>query len=261
MRRFTVYALALILAAVVAAACGDDDEGPVLTPTAPPGSPTLSPTGTPPVQAATPNPLVASLTQSPQYFEYQAATGDTLVSVAKAFGVQEAELRRVNQLSSDTLAPGTLLAVPLALPGDLALIPDATMETALGITTGSTGRLALLQPSLALREGYLGRLVLHAVRLLDDNPKGEGRGYVTSYALTDRPPSKGGVPDPNAKIAGFAFLVASGPLVKELQAANLDKSLEYVFTRDGVEYYVQVAPGSPRTAQQLAAMLQTAKER
>jgi len=221
------------------------------------GSPTVAgtPTPTPPAPGAV---LAETLARSPQVFVYLAGKGETTATVGAAFGVKADLLRSLNQLASDTIPDGQALAIPLTLPGTLSFVPDATMEIALGVG-GKAGKLVLLQPSLAMREGYLGRLALHRVRLADGAPADEGFGYVTDYSFTDRPPGKGGVPDPEAHIAGPALSVAGGSLAASLKSDTPGDL--YTFTRDGITYAVKSFPEARKSAQELAAMLQTAQDR
>ena len=214
-----------------------------------------TPTPTPPAPGAI---LAETLARSPQLFVYVAGKGETTATVGAAFGVKADQVKSLNQLSSDAIPDGQALAIPIALPGTLSFIPDATIEAALGVG-GKAGKLVLLQPSLAMREGYLGRLALHRVRLADGAPADEGFGYVADYYFTDRPPGKGGVPDPEARIAGPALSVAGGSLAASLKSDTPGDL--YTFTRDGVTYAVQSFPEAKKTAQELAAMLQTARDR
>ncbi len=258
-----------IASAALFVACGTEDEEPTIEdgtvfPTAPfsrtpvPSSPTATP-------AASPTPSSAradQLAQSPAYFLYYVSKGDTLSALSRAFGtgtvVFASKIKEDNQLASDTITEGQPLAIPLALPGDLSLIPDSFMEQALGIGT-TAGALQLLQPSLAMRSGYKGLIVLHRVTLHDDNPAGEGRGYLTEYWLTDRPPIKGGEVDPDAKVAKAEFIVGAGSLASKVPSTPADRY--QAFTRDGVQYAVSTFAGSQLTPSQVIELLQTASQR
>jgi LysM domain len=269
--RTTLFALALAGAILTATACGSDDAGePAASPTssATRGTATGASTGTAAAATATPGSGAAAtlLTQSPQYLLYRGRAGDTLTSVATAFSGAPgtpvssfaASIKDLNQLKSDQIAAGQLLAIPLVLTGDLSMMPEASFETAIG-AGGAGGKLVLLQPSLEMRSDYLGRLVLHAVEIADGSPASEGFGYRMEYWLADRPPTKGGEADQDAHIAQAAFVVAGGSLVQGFDASTFGNSRR--FTRDGVEYVVAVFPRSTRTADEVAAKLQTARER
>ncbi|MCC7366130.1 MAG: hypothetical protein IT303_17325 [Dehalococcoidia bacterium] len=268
------------LAALGVAACsGDDDDDDTATPTttvtttATPGTATASSTAQA-SPAASPSPTATPtispaqrLARSPQYVLYVAGEGDTLATVADAFDAQPgapadafvAAIRQGNQLSGDTLAKGQEVAVPLMLPGDLSLIPDSSLEAALGVgVEGQGGALVLLQPSLEMREGYLGKLILHEVALATGTPAGEGFGYTMEYWTTDRTVLKAGEVDPEARIAEAQFIVAAGSMAKALTSDRPGDL--HTFTRDGVSYAVKLLARSP-TAAQLAAMLETASER
>ncbi len=258
LRRLFLPLAVLLPLALFSLSCGDDD-GPASPPANPtvPTSPTVpgTPTPTPPAPGAV---LAETLARSPQLFIYIAGKGETTATVASAFGVNADQVKSLNQLTSDAISDGQALAIPLVLPGTLSFIPDSTIETFLGVG-GKAGKLVLLQPGLAMREGYLGRLALHRVRLADGAPVDEGFGYVTDYFFTDRPPGKGGVPDPETRIAGPALSVAAGSLATSLKSETPGDL--YTFTRDSVTYTVKAFPDAKKSAQELAAMLQTAKDR
>jgi LysM domain len=268
--RTTLFTL-LLACALVAAACGDDDAGePALSPTAAPTGGTATPASTPAAATATQTPasnaIATLLAQTPQFLLYLVRAGDTLTSVATAFsgapGVPvstfAATIKDRNQLKSDQLSRGQLLAIPLVLTGDLSMMPEASLEAAIG-AGGAGGKLVLLQPSLEMRSDYLGRLVLHAVEVADGNPASEGFGYRMEYWLADRPPIKGGEVDQDAHLAQAAFVVVGGSLVPGFDPSTVGVAKR--FSRDGVEYVVAVFPRSTRTAEQIAAKLQTARER
>ncbi len=252
--------IALALAATAAlASCGGDDSGGSSTPpgSAVTGSPTPDPRSTPA--------LAQVIAGNPQYFVYIAAPGDTLASVADMFDGQRGApptafadaLKAINQLTSDALGQDQQLAVPLRLPGDLSLIPDSSIEPAIGVG-GAGGKLVLLQPSLAMRDGFQNRVVLRFVQLADGNPPSEGYGYIMDYWLADRPPFKGGGVDPEARVVEALFSVGGGSLAGRVQAP---KGPVYNFTRDGVPYAVWAAPAAGRTPAEVAALLQTASQR
>jgi|GEM_PF-6127492 len=269
------------LALVALPGCGDDDDD--TTPTQAPtqavtatATTTASATATTTASAtadgspsATPttgqSSRAAELARSPQYFIYVAGEGDTVESVADAFDANpdpaSAEfVQRImdeNGLTSGDLQPGQEIAIPVILPGDLAMFAENSIEDALAVGQPQSGGLLLLQPSLAMREGFLGRLVLHRVQLTTGTPAGEGYGYVMEYWTADRPPMKGGEVDPEARVSDRAFVVAAGSLAGEITGTGSDV---YRWERGGVQYALQ-AFTDVRTAQQLAEMLQTAAER
>ena len=249
-----------VVAMTSLAACGGDDSGDSAAPTATAvaGSPAPDPRSTPS--------LAQVIAGNPQYFVYIVSPGDTLASVADAFDGQRGAppaaftdaLKAINQLASDSLSEGQQLAIPLRLPGDLALIPDASIETAIGVGAAG-GKLVLLQPSLAMRDGFQNRVVLRFVQMADGNPSSEGYGYVMDYWLADRPPFKGGGVDPEARVVEPLFSVAGGSLAALLR--NVPKGPVHTFSRDGISYAVWAAPAAGKTPEAIAAMLQTAAER
>lgn len=272
--------LVALMTAVAFAACGgDDDTAPTPTPTRaasatatasaartatpmPPPSGTVAGTSTPTSVPAT------DLARDPRYYTFEVSAGDTLSVAARLASGQPVaanallqQIRELNQLTTDTLVPGQKLLLPLILPGDLALIPDDGIETAAGVG-GKGGKLVLLQPSLDMRSGYKGRLVLAAVQVADGDPAAEGFGYLTRYAITDRPPTKAGERDPEARIADDAFTVAGGSLAPVLKArAQAAGAPIAEFTRDTVAYVVAAGRGAQLTPQQIQSMLQTRRER
>lgn len=268
-------AAALVAFAVLAAtACAGDDGGAGPSPAAttsalPSGAPaSASPGSSPPTATptATPGPG-EQLARSAAYILYVAGEGDTVTAVAAAFSAAPgsdpaglaASIRQDNSLGADALPRGAAIAVPLRLPGTLAMLPENSLEAALGVgVQGKGGPLLLLQPGLALREGYLGRLLLHRVQLATGAPSAEGYGYVMEYWTADRPVVKGGGLDPEASIAEAQFIVAAGSLAASLTSSR-PGDLQ-AFTRDGVPYAVK-ALGGTLTAAQVAAGLQPASER
>ena len=206
------------------------------------------------------------LAANPRYFIYVVRAGDTLLRIADAFDAVPgrenelaSEIRRVNELPSDNIAAGQELAVPIRIPGTLSFFADNSIEEALGVGTRA-GKLVLLQPSLDLRGGFLGRLVLSRVEIADGTPATEGFGYTLTFSLTDRPLLKAGEIDEQARITGPAFIVGGGSLAGLVnQSPARDKN---TFQRDGVDYAVAVlaTSGTP-TAAELAKMLKTAQER
>lgn len=256
----------LALALAVGAACGGDDDDQTPTPSP---SATADATSTTQPSTASPSPSATSTpwpgeahALSPQFFLYEAADGDTVSAIADIFDAQEGpapaafveEIKSLNELTGEELVAGQVLAIPLVLPGDLSLIPENSIEAALG--SGSGGPV-LVQPSLQMREGFLGRLVLHRVRLDLPAAPGAEAGYVMEYWTADRPPMKGGEVDPDAHVSDAAFVVAGGTLASELQGSG-DKF--HAWERDGTELALASDVDSP-TAEQLAGMLQPASER
>ncbi|MGE5597703.1 MAG: hypothetical protein ACM3S1_16890 [Hyphomicrobiales bacterium] len=272
--RWLALAVLLSLPLALLSACGgDDDDGsdettPTASPTAALTSTTqqanTSPTASPSA-SATVSPAQV-LARSPQYVIYVAGEGDTVQGVADAFdaapGAPPAEfverIRTDNKLTSDDLEEGQEIAVPVVLPGDLSMFAENSIEAALGVGTADAGKLVLLQPSLDMRSGFLGKLVLHRVRLATAEPDSEGRGYIMEYWLADRPPVKGGSVDPDAQVSDPQFIVAAGSLVDELESQGSDGL--YRFERDGVQYALKANVSRP-SPMQLANMLQTAAER
>ncbi len=258
-RKLLHLALLPGLFAVALASCGgdDDDATPAGTATSAAASatPSVQPTST----------LAQVIAQNPQYFVYIVSQGDTLASIADAFDGQDGpppadfaeKLKALNQLQGEP-QQGQTLAIPLRLPGTLSLIPDASIEAALGVGTAG-GKLVLLQPGLGLRDSYENRIVLHTVLIADGNPASEGRGYLMEYYLADRPPFKGGSADPEARVVERLFTVGAGSLASPVPASPANPV--HTFTRDGVEYAVQTGSGAIHPAATIAAQLQTAAER
>ena len=263
MRGFLIFA-ALAPGLLLVGSCGDDDGAPVPTNTS--SSSATAPVAPTTAGGPTPgDPAVAqTLAQSPQYILYTVRAGDTLAGVAAAFAGAPgggplgfaARIGDLNKVTATSLAAGQLLAVPLVLTGDLSMMAEASFEAALGVG-GTGGKLVLLQPSLAMREGYIGRLVLHSVELATGSPATAGYGYIMEYWLADRPPIKGGDVDPDARVSEPAFRVAAGSLAPPGAADGAS----FVRERDGVRYVVTALKGAKRSAKELAEMLQTAKER
>jgi hypothetical protein len=206
------------------------------------------------------------LAQSPQYLIYVAGEGDTVESVANAFdaspdAASQEFIQRImdeNGLTSGDLQTGQKIGVPVMLPGDLALFAENSIEEALAIGQGQSGELKLLQPSLDLRSGFLGRLLLHRVQLATGTPESEGYGYVMEYWVADRPPTKGGETDPDARVAQRQFIVAGGSLAAEIAGAGGEDT--YTWESDGVQYALKSFVNQP-TPQELAENLSTAAER
>lgn len=268
--RWALAALALPMLAL--AACGgDDDDDTTPTSAASPSStasatatsdaPSSPTAGASATASATTSPAIA-LAQSPQYFIYEASDGDTVQAVADAFDASPeappaefvTEIRSLNQLSSDDLVAGQLLGIPVILPGDLSLFADASIEEALDSPAGGP---ALLQPSLAMREGFLGKLVLHRVKLDLPSAPGEPAGYVMEYWLADRPPIKGGVVDPDAHVAERQFIVAGGTLAGELTGSPSEL---HTWQANGTDLALRSFIASP-TPDALAAMLEEPSSR
>ncbi len=68
------------------------------------------PTYTPPAPPAPPKPqVIASATQDASY---QVVRGDTLYSISRRYGTTVNNLKQVNALTSDTIRPGDVLAIP-----------------------------------------------------------------------------------------------------------------------------------------------------
>ncbi|MBE7519079.1 MAG: LysM peptidoglycan-binding domain-containing protein [Thermoflexaceae bacterium] len=258
-RKFTLLAALLAVLTGAASACGGDDDDVTPAPTAASAAASPSP-------SAQPTPSLADvIARNPQYFIYIVAAGDTLATIANTFDGQAGPppatftdaLKALNQLSGEP-QEGQPLAIPLRQSGTLALFPDASIEAALGIG-GAGEALVLLQPSLALRDTYQNRIVLHTVVLADANPGGEGRGYLMQYYLADRPPFKGGSADPQARVVERLFTIGAGALAKAVPSTPAETV--HRFTRNGVEYALQTGPGALHPAATIATQLQTAAER
>ena len=255
-----------ILALGLLAACGGNDDGeptPAPTATATPATatptpePTPTPTATPsptptPTPSPTPTPagdpsLAETLAGGAGFFLYEARGGETPAAVAVALGVDGAELRALNGIGAGPLAAGQAVAVPNAYAGG-ELAPVAALEALLGVDRERPG-LRLLRPGADLVDGLLGRLALHRLRLaLPDGA--DGTGYLLEFARTDRPALKGGVPDPEARVAGIAFIVAGGSL-----AGALEERGAHAFMRDGASYAVLAIDRAGPSADQIAALL------
>lgn len=271
-----LLAVAFLSVGLVPLACGDDDTTSATTPSPSPASATASAAATTavatsPTPVATPTPtppsLAEQLARDPQYFLYVASGGDTIATVAQAFNGQPGtakagfpgQIKDVNQLTSDSLVAGQVIAVPLLLGGTTDIIPTAGMEIALSVGK-QAGKLALLQPSVAMLDEFRGRLVLHRVQLENGDPAAEGYGYVTEYWLADRAAIKGGVVDPDARVMEPAFLVAGGSLVNQvLQTAK--PADVYTFDRGGATYVIKKFSGAQLAAADLAKLLHASSER
>ncbi len=221
---------------------------PTATATATPSpspTPTPSPTSTP-TPAGDPSPA-ETLAGGAGFFLYEARGGETPDAVATAFGLDGVELRALNGIGAGPLAAGQAVAVPNAYAGG-ELAPVAALEALLGIDRERPGP-RLLRPGADLVDGLLGRLALHRLRLaLPDGA--DGAGYLLEFAGTDRPALKGGVPDPEARVAGIAFIVAGGSL-----AGALEERGALAFTRDGAPYAVLAIDRAGPSADQIAALL------
>ncbi|MFN0093636.1 MAG: hypothetical protein ACKVVT_02525 [Dehalococcoidia bacterium] len=273
------FALAFGLLAWAAAACGDDDDDEPETPgpTTTTGAST-TPSGPTPTQGANPPSVTVtvvptpagatsdSLARSPQYVLYEVGESETVSFIAAAMSATTGptpagfadQIKQINRLTDEKVAPGLTLAVPLRLAGTLSLIPEASVESAVGVG-GKAGKLVLLQPSLKLREGFLGKLGLHRVALADGTPDREGFGYLTEYWLADRSVVKEGGIDPDARFSDPGFIVAAGTYAETLGSSRQGDL--HRFERDGVPYAVKVLRGVTRTPAELAALLETAKDR
>lgn len=273
---------ATVLAALAFAACsGDDDDATPTVPALPSASVTAtaatqeaSPTATATTPRATNTPVPTNpLLRDPRYYAFEVSEGDTVLSITNVINGQPgtakaglpgqiADLNGLGTGSFDTpLTPGRQLVVPLVLPGDLAMIPEDGIEQSIGVG-GAAGKLVLMQPSLDLRAGYNGKLVLAGLKVSDGKPASEGYGYITRYAVTDRPVMKGGERDPEATIADDAFTVAGGSLVPVLKARAQAGGMQTAeITRDGVTYMVAAGRAAQLTPDKIAAMLQTKFER
>lgn len=261
---------AAILALGLLAACGGNGGGepspaPTVTATPATATPTPTPEPTPTATAtATPTPTpTPSLTPTPTpagdpspaetlaggagFFLYEARGGETPDAVATALGVDGVELRALNGIGAGPLAAGQAVAVPNAYAGG-ELAPVAALEALLGVDRDRPG-LRLLRPGADLVDGLLGRLALHRLRLALPNGA-DGAGYLLEFAGTDRPALKGGVPDPEARVAGIAFIVAGGSL-----AGALEERGAHAFTRDGAPYAVLAIDRAGPSADQIAALL------
>ena len=267
--------IGLVATLALAVACGDNDDAP------PVGSSTARVTGvastasvsgvaaTPTAVTPTPVPTIAppsaaeTLAKDPSYLVYVVGRGDTLARVAAAFNGQPGtakagfpnQIKDLNRLANDLLATGQELAVPLLLGDTRSLLPEAGLELALGMGKAG-GKLVLLQPSQALRDAYNGRLVAHRVVLEDGEPAGEGYGYTIQYWLTDRPSTKGGVPDPDARVTDLAFTVSGGSLASSASGIQV-----FGATRDGVKYTVAAGAMAGLSAERIAGLLVTSAER
>ena len=265
---------AFAVVAFAQSACGDDDDAPAdATPSAaassiasPANSPTPTGGANPPSVTVTvvPTPAGAtadSLVRSPRYILYDVGEGDTIDFIAAAFsgtsgpapaGLAD-ELRQLNRLVSGQLNPGASLVIPLRLDSSGSLAPEASLAAAIGIG-GKAGKLVILQPNTAMREGFLGKLVLHHVFLADGAPEREGYGFLMEYWLADRGAVKDGVIDPDARVAEPGLIVAGGVYAENLQASQPGDL--YRFERDGVAYAVKILRGVRRPAAELATMLE-----
>lgn len=267
----------LVLGTFMLAACGDDDDerpaAATAAPTQPPatgtGSGATAPAASATSAAASSSPATtptASVARNPAYYTYEVSAGDTLLSVTNVVngepGTAKAglpdQIRDLNKLTSNDLAAGQQLLVPLVASGPQSILPEASLRSAIGAGAAG-GSIQLLIPGLALRDGYMGRLALTAMKVSDGMPASEGFGYLLRFSEADRPVIKGGVRDADAVMVDEAFTVAGGSLVPELERrASAAGASTAKVTRAGVDYLVAASPKSRVTAQQAATMLEAA---
>jgi len=102
----------LPLPTITPAALTSPTPTPSATPTA---TPTATPSPTPsPTPEATPSPTLTPTPEPPPFIEYEVQSGDTLSSIAQAFGTTVDELVRINGLASQEviISVGQKLLVP-----------------------------------------------------------------------------------------------------------------------------------------------------
>lgn len=233
-----LFALPLLLLPIVAA-CGDDDGDETSTLSPLPSVTGAVPSASPGETAVpTPDPsLPLSLAESPAYLLYQVSPGDSLESVAAAFASSAGELSEVNELASQELVEGQLLAIPLH-PDPGLLVPAEALADALGLDDDGV-TLRLLLPSAGLIDGFLGRVALARARTVGPDAV-DGPGYVLEFYFTDRAPLKGGVPDPDASFTDPAFTVGGGSLAPEL--LNMTGAAFGAYQLEGAAYAIVTYP-------------------
>lgn len=258
-----------LLALAFIAGCANDDGGDDDTPTVAATSTseaTATATDPPPTAEATlpasptPDPAL-DIVSGPQHFLYVVADGDTLDAIAARFDaatgdggfLDASELAELNDVEDADLEPGQLLAIPVRLPAVGAIMPENTIQEALG--GDDPGAIDLLVPSQEMVDGFLGRIALYRVMLDTDE---SAPGYVMEYWYTDRPGFRAGEIDEDAVFDSPAFTVAAGPPVS-LEPEDADDSTTW--ERDGVPYALHATVIEDITAADLAAMLITPAER
>ena len=194
--------------------------------------------------------MAEALASHAPYFLYEVRANETLDEIAAALtrGLSGADLQALNELTEASLTEGQTLAVPNTFAGG-GLVPVVQIEAILGVEREGAG-LRLLRPAEALVDGFLGRLALHHVVLADRDSPG-GAGYVLVFAQTDRSTLKGGVPDPDARVAGPLFSIAGGSLASAPEGPDT-----HAFFRDSIRYVVQTLDPSGPRPERIAALLE-----
>lgn len=232
------------------------------TPTEPAATSTTAAPTTEPGETATATAAPASsdayaIANGPAHFVYIVSEGDTFESIAAMFDAGDdsrldpGELADLNGVDDEDLVPGMPLAIPVLLPSAQAIMPENTIQGALG------ANLPLLQPSREMIDGYLGRIALYRVTL---HPQGsdDGPGYVMEYWFTERPGFRAGEIDTDARYVDPVFTLAAGSL---LDHQDGDAIASESFQRDGVEYAIHTYFMTELAPAQLISMLETAGER
>lgn len=215
-------------------ACGGDDDGDPASSLSPLPALTPSPGAHGTVAPSTPTPgLAGDPAKSPAFVTYEVSRGDTLASVAATFASTAGELTALNRLEKQELVAGQLIAVP-SHPDPGLLVPAKALSVALRLEAGRNP-LAVYAPSPTLIDGYLGRLALKRVRMVGPDSV-DGAGYILEFSFTDRPPLKGGEPDPSASFTGPAFVLGAGSLAPEL--LKLRGASFGAFQAEGVGYAI-----------------------
>jgi hypothetical protein len=243
-------------AATLACSDRDDDDQDQETATETEAA-TATPTPTATIQPGTE--LAEALAQSPAYFIYTVGSGDTIDSLADMFdgvvdGKDEAfaeELREVNELTASSSLPvGYELAIPLRLPDPVSIFQANSI--AASVTAPEQPGLVFLAPGLALTEAVRGQVTLYRLELENGDAPGEGRGFIATYASTDRVAIKGGELDRETRITGIAFITAGGSMMTRF---NEENPLAYVYRRGTIPYGVMVVGMGLPPAESIAAGL------
>ncbi|MDP2953035.1 MAG: LysM peptidoglycan-binding domain-containing protein, partial [Chloroflexota bacterium] len=190
-------ALALVVGLLREVGTSPSSEVGASTPAAQTATPTVAP---PPSPTATPSPTLAlpTPTPTPTSTTYIVKEGDTLITIAEAFGITLGELQAANptvspvslQLKQELVIPNrkspaelTATAVPISTP---------TLEAVRVQTITYVVRMGDTPADIAMRYGSTAEAIMQANGLSDPSMLQIGQVLVIPLLATPRPP--GGVP-------------------------------------------------------------------